>query len=622
MSVFIIHPALTVGDLPKANSFFSFCRDELENHIDVTTVRTDEAVNAVRITKDDGIVVFNRADQNYPDAVLSLLSDALKILAEIFPVSCEPQMRFPAKVVTTCQSFDVVEQLRHRKLTEANIATVAVAFARTIVCRLQPTLSKEQIRLFISHRRFDGEEIAAIFYDQLKIRAEEVFRDLIDIRVGEDAQEVIQANLHQSDAIIFLDTPKAGKSEWIAIELQQALSMSLPIVWIKFGTDENRIALKVKPAQEPHFRLPLLPKESAEIAPTFIDEVIYMAFRISRQEANKVFCHIRTLKKLIETNGGEIFEEDRKNFLYRVRIARQGFRYAQRPLINLVQFYGRWPKTDDLTKFYSCAANCGYESHLKHGPAYDAALLLSPIPKQTLEGGTGDHLYVDSSEEYISELTKYVLRSKIAPDKRGVIISGAFPDCEPEYQQHLTNAVYSFVQTILLRRGTVIFGGHPTFQPLVFEVAKQRRPQDFKTAVRLYVSTYFVKRRDLSELRKHATTTATKSVKRDKDASLTIMRKAMIADSNAIALVAMGGKTSAERQKPGIDEEIKLAKQAGLPVFLIGAAGGRTAQIGAELGAHGWRDKPNNLSPQENEELLTSIDFGYMANNILDRLGI
>ena len=622
MSVFIIDPVLTVGELPLARAFFSACREELEQHLSVTVIKTREVALSTRLADEDGVVVFNRADQEYPEAVLSVLEDAQKVRADIFPVAMEPATRPPAKVVQDRQSFDVTEQLRHRKLGQANIATVATAFARAVVCDLQPTLSKQRMRLFISHRRFDGEEIAAVFYEQLRIRAENGFRDLIDIRVGQNAQEVIESNLQQSDAVIFLDTPKAGESEWIARELQIALSMNLPIVWIKIGPDKDRAPLKVVPAKEPHFNLPGLLDGSEKMADTLIDDILQMAFRISRDSASKVFDQIRRIKSLIDDNEGEILEEDKKNFLFRVRIARKGFRYAQRPLTNLVQFYGRWPRSEDETLFESCATRCGYESDSRHGPVYDAALLLGPIPNQFPKEVADRPLYVDSSEEYVSALERYFLQSKTGPAKKGVIISGAFPDCEPEYQQHLTDAVYSFVRAILERPATIIFGGHPTFQPLVFEKSRHSRPLDFKKAVRLYVSTHFVKKKDLGELRKHAITTATKSVKGDREASLTIMREAMIADRHAIALVAMGGKTKVEREQPGVDQEIELARKAGLPVFLVGSAGGRATEIAAEHSARGWRDRLNALTPEQNEELMVSLDYGYLARMVLDHLKI
>ena len=52
-------------------------------------------------------------------------------------------------------------------------------------------MAVHQMELFISHRRKDGELLAAAFYNEFRRRADEVevFRDLINIRVGQDAQE-------------------------------------------------------------------------------------------------------------------------------------------------------------------------------------------------------------------------------------------------------------------------------------------------------------------------------------------------------------------------------------------------------------------------------------------------
>jgi hypothetical protein len=530
-------------------------------------------------------------------------------------------MRIPAAVISTRQSFDITEQLRHRKLPEASIATVAIAFARMVICWLQPTLSIDRMRLFISHRRFDGEDLAAAFYEQLKVRAEETFRDLIDVRVGENAQEIIESNLTQSDAVILLDTPRAGESEWIAREIEMAMVLGLPIVWIRIGPAPPERKLKIPPAASPHFDLPQLSASEFNAQSTLVDDVLRATFRVSRQAASRVFDQIRRVEAIALRKGVKLEKVDARKMLYSLQIPRKGFRYPQRPLAHLVQFYGRWPKETDESDFVELARQSGYSADPKHGPVYDTGLLLGPIPAQSL----ADHQvrpYVDSSEEYMGTLEKYLQESEPTIAKRGLIISGAFPDAEPEEQQHLTDAIMAFTRAMLDRQCLIIFGGHPTFTPLILDMSRRRRPKDFKEAVHLYQSRLFVTDQDLQRLQKQATVFGIDAVAADRTASLTKMRQQMINDSQAAGLVAIGGRTKTEVHSPGIDEEIQLAAQAGIPVFLVGSAGGRTAEICAEYKAINWQNVPNKLSAAENEELMTSLDYGVLADKVLAILGL
>jgi hypothetical protein len=615
MVVYLVHPEMT-GSGALCHKFYSDCREELEQYLHVATIRTSDSARTTQFTAADALIFFDRSDQNYDPLLLALIQDASDSKVEIFPVADSRTTRVPPAQLHMRQSFDIIEQLRQRNLQEASIKTVATAFARTVISRMQPTLSQERMRLFISHKRFDGEELAAAFYDQLKRRAEGAFRDLIDIRVGQDAQALIEENLLQSDAVILLDTPKAGESEWIAREIETALSLNLPVVWIKLGSDEGRTELKVKPAGKPHFdRTATLPSPEA-IDSQLVDDVLNTAFRMSREASTRVFDQLRRLKAIAKSGGITLEEIDKKKFLYSIHVRREGFRYPQRPITHLVQFFGRWPKDDDEKQFLPYL-DTYKEPH--YGPVYDTALLVAPIPSQTLPGEGERPLYVDSLDEYVNTLENYVLNARTAPRaKKGLIISGSFPDSEPEYQQHITDAVHAFARALLDRQSVIIFGAHPTFSPLIFDSAKRRRPKDYQRAVHVYVSKYFVSEKDLSTYRKQATTFATDAVGDDLERSLTNLRRAMIADDQAVGLVAIGGKTKSGQSAPGVDEEIALAREAGLPVFLIGSAGGRTAQLGAEYSADGWRVKLNNLSPEQNEELRLSLDYSLLAKMVLD----
>jgi len=626
MRTYLIHPRLTIGTIHEANKFYEVCGDVLSQHVEVVEIKNEMVLSSAKPTKEDIIVFFNRDDQNYSKPFITLLQglpevkNKTEISRDVIPIALSKEMRFPPKIVESVQSFDVIDELRRRSLDKEYLPLIATTIARTIITRLQPTLSKDNMKLFLSHRRLDGENIAADFCKAFRVRAENVFRDLIDIRVGDDAQEIIEANLRASDAVIFIDTPKAGESEWIDKELSIALSLNLPIVWVKIGTDESRIPIKARPAENPHFVISSIETLEKEIAPSLIDDIIHTAFNITREYAQTVFDQMIRLKQIAAENGIGIDMIDQRNMIYQISIPRKGFKYVQKPMTHFLQFMGRAPKESDLDSFIPFIEQLGY-AHPIIGPVYDTPILLAPIPGQICE--EGGKCVVDSYDEYINNIQNlFKVHNRETIQDKGIIISGAFPDCEPEHQQHLTNAIYSFSEAIFNKSSKLIFGAHPTFQHLIFDMGKRKNPSNYKENIHLYISKYFVTDATINGYSKDSTVFATEVVEGERKKSLSLMRQKMITDPSAKALIALGGKTNRGGHFPGVDEEIELARKAGLPVFIIGSVGGRTAEIASEFKRNNWAGIPNSLSSKDNEEIMMSRDYGSIANKILAHLNI
>ncbi|MEK4836059.1 SLOG domain-containing protein [Bacillus sp. FSL L8-0152] len=623
MTAYIIHPKITFSETPQAVRFYEKCLDELLQHVPTQNILTDEVMEGITLQKEDVVIFFNN-NQNYPVFVIDFLEDAVAAGSELLPVAMRRDDRVPPSCVKKAQSFDVNEQLRQRSLSESYIETVAIVLARTVISILQPTLTKNNMYLFLSHRRIDGEKIAGAFYDAFALRAQQAFRDLNKVLVGEDAQEVIEENLRQCDAVVYLDTPRSGESKWIALELEVALSRGVPIVWVRIGPEEGRAKdFWFKPAEVPHFHFPNIESLDEYVDPEIVDEVIHKAFEISRAHAKEVLGHLKRIRALAKRGTIKLTELNKKYFTYQIEIPRHGFRYFQRPMTHIVSFYGRLPKEHEHEQFLKSVARYGYEPHPQLGTIYDTALILAPIASQHDERLLEEPHKVDSCDEYLNCLEHYVrfpIQSQTS--MKGIIISGAFPDCEPEHQQHITDAVRAFTQAILTRNSKVIFGAHPTFQHLIFDMAKQINSQSYKDAVKMYVSRHFVKEEDVIGSRKHATVMPVDEVDKDRNKSLSAMRKSMIDDPDALCMVVIGGKTKRHGIPPGIDEEIKLARSRRLPVFLIGSAGGRTAEITAEMDADDWNQNLNDLPSEFNHELMVSLDYSALANDILDKMGL
>ncbi len=94
------------------------------------------------------------------------------------------------------------------------------------------------------------------------------------------------------------------------------------------------------------------------------------------------------------------------------------------------------------------------------------------------------------------------------------------------------------------------------------------------------------------------------------------MRQAMVAAAGIRAVVVViGGRTSEGGiHDPGIDEEIALARARDLPVVLLGAPGGRSAELAvAAEESREWTAFGNRLTPDQNRHLTTSSDYEAAA---------
>ncbi|MEK4353361.1 TIR domain-containing protein [Paenibacillus sp. FSL R5-0475] len=624
MRVYIIKPVLTLGSDEQAHKFYGFCLDELNRHAETRVIQND--MNLIQSTgqptERDIVIFFNRADNNYSAVFDKFLSEGVHSGVKFYPVSISSVHRVPPRCIPDPQSYDVKEAIERRNLTNSQLETIAIAVARDAISILQPTLTRRNMSLFLSHRRSDGEEVAGGFYDALCLRAQNRFRDLSDILVGDKAQDVIENNLRKSDAVIFLDTPQSGDSEWIELELKMALSMNLPIVWVKLGEESGRVNLRVKPAESPHFWLKFIDLSLREMDQNLVDSVIHKAFEISREKSMSIFGHLQRMRELDREGKISLELINEQSYMYEVKIPRNGFRYIQRPMTHLISFYGRIPRDDDRFSFNHSIIEQGYSKHPRLGHVYDAAIMLAPMASQNNQDLIEEPHFIDSCDEYISSLEIYSRGRLLLSQKKGLIISGAFPDCEPEYQQLLWSALCAFIQTILDRNGNVIFGAHPTFQQVIFDIAKLRRPNDYIQAIHMFISKYFVTQATIDEVSSHAVVTGTENVENDRGKSLSTMRKAMINHETAVCMIVLGGKTRRPGLSPGIDEEIELAKAAGLPVFLVGSVGGRSAEIAAEFQDTAWQNKLNPMSIEFNQELMVSPNYATLANKLLDALGI
>ena len=83
----------------------------------------------------------------------------------------------------------------------------------------------------------------------------------------------------------------------------------------------------------------------------------------------------------------------------------------------------------------------------------------------------------------------------------------------------------------------------------------------------------------------------------------------------------MGGIIRSENDSnKGVIEEIEIARENNIPVFLVGMVGGKSSQIAAKyLKNKNWAEL-NNAPIELNEELALSLDYRTVFKKLIDNI--
>lgn len=550
--------------------------------------------------KDSIVIVFNGDADNNEE----LYNVALEKQCRIYPVACDKKFRKPSNLISDMQSFDVYEQLRKRDLQEEYVSVAANVFARKIISECLPTICSDDINIFLSHRRIDGEEITAAICNNLNVIAPEkkYFRDIVNVNVGEKAQEIIDSALVYSDVLVFFHTELSATSDWILKELSYAIMNNIPILWIKIG-DVNTNDLKYKPSEYPHLSFSEEDFENQDKLVKIADQILNKSFEMLLEKSNDVYDEMMCVSNLF---NDKLELVDGTKMLYSLSLPRKGYSYPQRTIRQLIQFFGRIPKENDLQIL---------RNHLSiyHPSEFDSVVMLSKrvSTRQEKKG-----ILLDSFDDFNYAYEKYIYgRSTDKPFD--IVISGAFPDSDEIYKQNLTHALVCFVKEILKEGFCLRFGAHPTFQETIFDTAKNITP-NFDKKVKMYISNLFVSHSSIMKFSDRCTPVEIEKVEDSQAKSLTQLRKTLIENENVKALICLGGRIKPNRNEEGIREEIEIAKSKGIPVFLIGSVGGCSSEIARDYFENDRWDEINNASKSLNVKLMNGIDYKESAKLVIN----
>lgn len=610
MKVFIIAPKLTVENYSSIEAFHKELVLQLSEYgVEYCVVNSKNMARSKNnISENSLIIIYNDYKENgcVADEVRELIKTAIERKAEIWPVAADRSTRIPGKIISNKQSYDIWEQLRCRNLDEQYLPTIAKIFSRKIIAKAFPTCYCEEGEVFLSHKRVDGEEITAKIYDKMLIQARESnpFRDVINVKVGDEAQAQIDEEMESSDVFVFIHTTQSADSEWVLKELRFALLRQIPILWIQI--DEADIKkLKIKPSDAPHLKYRTEDFYDDEKLTKIVDEILQKSFELIMDRSNQMLGYIDLLNNMF---GDRQKTVDENNMIYSVSMERKQYHYPQRNIEQKYQIFGRTPTLADAQ-----------ELNEKHNDSsIDSVVILT---NRIVSYSVRNNVVFDNIQDFCYHWNRYITETQKGSNGMEIIVSGAFPDSDEIFKQSLTDALILFAKTIIRNGYEVTFGAHPTFQELFYEVAKEIEPQNYKKKVNMYISEYFLVSGSEQEAEYREKFNLFISEKReDLGQSLREMRKQMIQRKKVKALVCLGGKIKENKKDEGIREEIELAQEMNIPVFVVGSVGGCSSKVALEYKSQEWSGL-NNAPMELNQEFLEGIDYFSMAQEMINYLG-
>ena len=213
----------------------------------------------------------------------------------------------------------------------------------------------------------------------------------------------------------------------------------------------------------------------------------------------------------------------------------------------------------------------------------------------------------ENFDDYITNLENVSGIKRQRRNKR-IILSGAFPDGDEIYKNSLIEAVMIYAREIIKGGYTLVFGAHPTFQKLIFDIGKLYA-SDMKYSIEMHMDRAYAGGYDLEELQEQCTLILSDGLQE--------MRERMICVEKSELLICLGGKIKVDKTQQGVDAEAALARNVNVPVALVGTVGGRSSEYAFErITGNGWSDL-NPWGKELNEGLFYNVNHRLMVRRLL-----
>ena len=345
------------------------------------------------------------------------------------------ECRRPPKPVADKQSFDVSCRKENRNPLKNNLKAIAQVFARKIIAQTLSPLYSDEVLYFISHCRRDGEQLAAKLADELRLltRERNVYRDVVNVAVGDDAQKDIDEHLKVSDVLIFLQTEHAQHSKFIMKELCHALLNDIPILWIQIDNAPYG-DMEIRPCENPLLQYDSNEFYNPDRLTEIVDEVEEKCFQLIMNSSGQVYSYVECLMEMGRENKIRLNRDIGNTLAYQIEYKENvKDRYDSGIRKHYVQCFGRNPKRQDIEEFCTKVKN---EELYKE---CNKLFLLSVHGKR--QNNTGDERICEENyEDYLANIQNLFGEHNPKTGKR-IIISGAFPDYDEIYKNSLTEEI-------------------------------------------------------------------------------------------------------------------------------------------------------------------------------------
>lgn len=611
MEIIFCAPNLTMKKMDNANLFFKSCCEILNTYVTnisyISSFFQVDHLLAGNADTNDIFVFFNAEDGRYENKFLRLIKKYNDAQSRVWAIAMErnPECRRPPEPVTDKQSFDVSCRHENRNPMKNNMRAIAQIFARKIVAQTLSPLYRDEVLYFISHRRSDGEHIAAKLADELRnlTRERNVYRDVVNVEVGDDAQKEIDKNLAMSDVLIFLQTEEAQNSSYIMKELCYALIYDIPILWIQID-NASYSSMEIHPGEHPMLSYGSEEFDCQDRLSEIVDEIEEKCFQLIMNSSNQVYSYIEYLRDLSDADKIKLIGDKKAALAYEVEYVENTKDIYDKGLRrHYIQCFGRTPQKEDIEKLIQKVKK--EETYEKS----DRIFLLSNHGQR--EKPIGDIKVIEENfDDYIMNLENVSGIKRPKRNKR-IILSGAFPDYDEIYKNSLLEAVSIYAREIIKNGYILVFGAHPTFQKLIFDIGKLYS-SDVKYSIEMHMDRAYIGEYDLRELEEKCTLVLSDGLQE--------MRERMICREKSELLICLGGKIKKDKGQQGVDTEIELARSVNIPVALVGTVGGRSSEYAYEkITNNNWSDL-NSWDKGLNENLFYNVNHRLMIRRLLNEI--
>ncbi len=609
MKIIFSRPELTMQKIEEATDFYDECTSILNMYVSnvyyISTVIQVKQLLAGKAEKDDILIFFTSEKGVYSDQILSLLKKYNNVQSRIWAIAMDssPECRRPPEPVTDKQSYDVSCRKENRNPLKNNMKAIAQMFARKIVAQTLSPLYQDEVLYFISHRRIDGEHVAGKLADGLRLltRERNIYRDVVNVAVGDDAQKDIDEHLKMSDVLIFIQTEQAQYSDYIIKELCYALVNDIPVLWIQIdGASYDK--LQIHPGQGPILSYRSDEFDDKDRLEEIVDEVEDNCFRLIMNSSNQVYSYVNYLNELGNLGRIKLTNDDSSPLAYEIEYyEKTRDRYDIGLRKHYIQCFGRNPQERDIQRFVE---------KVKKEHQYDRQdrLFLLSNHGNRDRHVSEDKVVEENYDNYLMNLDNVFGVMRQQRNKR-IILSGAFPDCDEIYKVSLLEALVVYSREIIKNGYTLVFGAHPTFQKLIFDIG-DLYASDVKYSIEMHMDKAYIDQYNIEELQEKCTLILADGLQE--------MRENMICNTKGEMLICLGGKIKEDKTQQGVDIEVGLARKANIPVALVGTVGGRSSEYAYQKLVEGsWSD----LNPWDkvlNENLFYNVNHRLMIKRLLE----